>query len=203
MTDDELRLRLHRADPAASVAPAAPDQVARLMEETMTVAPTRTRVAPGRWIAVAAAVVLIAAGGVYFLRPGTPTATPGIGTALPPASAPVVTRLTVTARPAAKCMAPTPEKLKSAADFAFAGTVLEVAGEKVTLEVTRVYTGAPAGLVEVSQTGQTSEQLLGGDDKYQPGERYLIASAQGEVMFCGYTGPADNAQVQDVYQKAF
>ena len=89
MTDDELRDRLRAADPAASLPPADPERVARLLEDVMSTelttenreTGTRDR-GPLTWLVAAAAVVVIAGIGLFaFLahddEPAPPTAAGG------------------------------------------------------------------------------------------------------------------------------
>ena len=47
MTDDELQVRLRAADPAASLPPADPSRVARLLEDTMSEDPSAESRATG------------------------------------------------------------------------------------------------------------------------------------------------------------
>ena len=97
MTDDDLRTRLRRTDPAASLAPLPPDRVSRLLEETMTAGvatlPARRRLLLPV-LAAAAAVLLLAGAGWLIFRPSDPVVT--LPQALPSA-APV--RLTAATHP--------------------------------------------------------------------------------------------------------
>src|SRR5690349_18374297 len=106
MTDeDDLRARLRRADPAAGL---PPYDSAPLLENTMTTATTDPVRRTTPLVAVAAALVLIAAVGAWVL--------------LRPEPVPTVTALTAPGV-AAKCAEPSADRLREAADFAFAGTV--------------------------------------------------------------------------------
>ena len=201
--DDDLRARLRRADPAALLPPAAPGQVSRLMGETMTSA---TAVVPrhaGRrwWFALAAGLVLIAAAGAGWLvtrpDPVSVNTLPLVLSSSPPA----VVSLKATGI-AAKCREPKAESLASYADFAFAGTVVGIVDKVVTLQVTQVYKGGPAGLVRVAQEGDSSEQMLG-SGKFETGKKYLVASSEGSILICGYSGEADAIGLQEMYDKAF
>ena len=197
MTDDDLRARLRRADPAASLPPTAPDHVSRLLGETMTsataVAPPRNR---RRFVLAAAALVLVVGvgGGWLLLRPdGSSPVTPALGTIVQLKGAPAV---------AAKCVEPQPAALASAADFAFAGTVTDIAENVVRLDVTRVYRGAAADEVQVAQAGGSSEQMLG-SGRFEKGRKYLVASSGGSVLICGFSGEADIPGLQELYDQAF
>ncbi|WP_433380673.1 hypothetical protein ACQPZX_15735 [Actinoplanes sp. CA-142083] len=204
MTDDDLRARLRRADPAASLPALDPDRVSRLLGETMTSSAGAARIQRWRLVAVAAAVVVVIAVGAGWLltRPDDKPSTPQAGG--PAASATTdagVTKLTLTAV-RAKCREPEPDLLAQAADFAFAGTVTGIAGNDVLLKVTKVYKGVATGQVEVAQAGDSSEQMLG-SGKFETGKDYLVASAQGVVMICGFSGEAGLPGLRDLYDKAF
>jgi hypothetical protein len=197
--DDDLRARLRRADPAASLEPASPDQVAHLVEEAMS---RKTR----RWaLPVAAAVLALIAGGTAWAvtrpDPSAPDVAlmpvPAIGTM----SAGPVVRLTDSGAQA-KCREPEPARLAEAADFAFEGTVSRIENDVVTLTVSHVFRGAAAGTVEVAQTDESTEQLLGAQ-RFRSGGEYLIASADDRVLICGYTGAADAPGLRELYEAAF
>src|SRR6478609_9688839 len=133
--DDPLRARLRAADPAASLSPADPDGVARLLEDTMshdtdTQVPERRTGTRGRnpltWLVAAAAVLVIAGVGVFTL-----TGTDDDNTAPPIAddngsgdggAEPVVISLRAPAASTGRCMMPSAEVL-SQQQVAFEGTV--------------------------------------------------------------------------------
>ncbi|MEV4351229.1 hypothetical protein AB0J83_42770 [Actinoplanes sp. NPDC049596] len=192
MTDDDLRARLRRADPAQELDPVAPSRVARLLEETMTTT-TTTAVRPRRpLIALAAAALVLIAAGVGWLifRPQTEETPPMATVQL---TAPGIQ---------AKCVEPTAATLAGRADFAFAGTVTAVTGGQVTLRVTHVYRGAAADQVQLAQAGDSSEQMMG-SGKFEAGKNYLVASAEGSMLICGYSGEADAEGLQGLYDQAF
>ncbi|GIE74969.1 hypothetical protein Aph02nite_09190 [Actinoplanes philippinensis] len=202
--DDDLRARLRRTDPAASLEPASPAQVARLVEEAMS---RNTR----RWaLPVAAALVLIAGGAAWAVtRPSTPinpvaapttTASAAVVSPGPAASAAVVSLTASGAQ--AKCRAPEPQRLAESADFAFEGTVETIENGQVTLSVTRVFRGRPADRVTVAQEGETSETMLG-SGKFEKGTDYLVSAADGSILICGYSGEADAIGLRELYEKAF
>jgi hypothetical protein len=170
-------------------------------------------------VAVAAAVaVVIAAGAGWMLaRPDDERSTPRAGGPVASATggdAPGVGRSSdVTAGKGsvvgltlaavrAKCREPQAARLAETADFAFAGTVTGIAGNVVTLDVTKVYRGAAAGQARVEQAGDSSEQMLG-SGKFETGKDYLVAAAQGSVMICGYSGEADLPGLRELFEKAF
>ncbi|MBU2664996.1 hypothetical protein KOI35_15945 [Actinoplanes bogorensis] len=199
--DDDLRSRLRRTDPAAGLAPVAPARTAQLLEKTMTTAAVKPRL-DTRLILVAAAALLliVAVGGWQLLRP------PGSGhNAAGPVAVPsagVTKKLTGPPAAQAKCIAPTATKLREYADFAFAGTVTSLYGDAVALKVTRVYRGAPADAVEVAQEGGSSETMMG-SGKFEIGRDYLVASSEGGILVCGYSGEADATGLQELYDEAF
>ncbi len=71
---------------------------------------------------------------------------------------------------------------------AFAGTATAVEGETVTLNVDRWYAGGDAATV-VLQGAIGSPALIDGFE-FEVGSQYLITAADGNVNFCGYSGPA-------------
>jgi hypothetical protein len=187
--DDDLRARMRHADPAASLEPASPDQVAHLVEEAMS-RKTRTWALP-----VAAALALIAAGIAWTVtRPDTPSP------ALQPVPATVVA-LTVTGAQA-KCVEPKAAELAKSADFAFEGTVQKIENGRVRLAASQVFRGGPATEVEVSQADGSSEQMLG-SGRFETGESYLVSAADGNVIICGYSGEADSPGLRELFEAAF
>ncbi|WP_127502126.1 hypothetical protein [Actinoplanes solisilvae] len=208
--DDDLRSRLRRADPAAEMAPLAPDRIAHLVENTMTTTPTATpsrpattrRNTPLLTLAAAALVLIAAVGGWLLLRPqdNQPT-TPVAGPATSAATASTVTDITAPGI-AAKCVEPSADQLKSSADFAFAGTVTAIDAGTVTLKVTKVYHGAASDQVRVAQTGDASETMLG-SGKFETGKDYLVSSSKGRMLICGYSGEAASPGLAQMYDAAF
>lgn len=84
---------------------------------------------------------------------------------------------------------------------AFGGTVTAVDGETITIDVDTWYSGAdPAESVEL-HAEQGLEALIGGID-FEVGQRYLITAAEGNVNYCGYSGPADEA-LTALFDEAF
>jgi len=71
---------------------------------------------------------------------------------------------------------------------AFAGTATSVEGATVTLTVDRWYTGGDAATV-VLKGAVGSPALIDGFE-FVVGQQYLITAAEGNVNFCGYSGPA-------------
>ncbi|WP_033346168.1 hypothetical protein [Catenuloplanes japonicus] len=184
--DDDLRARLRDADPAAGLPPLPPARIDRLMEETMAATTTNRRPV---LLAAAAALALVVAGagiaGWVLNRPAETSTT------------------TITAAGVrAKCVEPTAATLAERADFAFAGTVTAVTGDVVTLHVTRVYRGEPVTEVEVAQTGGASETLLG-SGAFETGRDYLVSSAAGAMLICGYSGESTTPGLPEMFDAAF
>ncbi|MBO3743337.1 hypothetical protein [Actinoplanes flavus] len=194
MTDDDLRERLRRADPAARLAPASPAQVEHLVEEAMSRVPVRRWAAP-----VAAALVLLAGGTAWATlrpEPATMSTPPAIISVAP------VPSVQIPAGGQAKCAEPKPELLAERATFAFAGRVVEIDDSTALLEVTRDYRGADVPRIAVNQPGGTPELLLGSGD-FELGREYLVSSVGADVMICGYSGEAGTPGLRELYEAAF
>ncbi|PFG16824.1 hypothetical protein ATK74_1377 [Propionicimonas paludicola] len=192
MNDSELREQLRAADPANELTPLAPDQLDRLMEDTMA---QSSPTSGSRWrILVAAAAVLAVGGGAWLFGslPGTQQQAPAT-----PAAA-----IRLTAGSAmAKCIPPQAATLAAEADYAFAGTVTAVSDGVVTFQVSKTYRGAPAERVEIAVAGH-SESLMGGASPTVGGQ-YLIAATHGAAMGCGYSGTADTPGLAELFAQAF
>lgn len=192
MNGSELRERLCSADPAAALAPLPSDQLTRLMEDTMAAPTDQPRTMYWR-TAVAAAAVLAVAGGGWLVgsqRSSQPQA---------PASPAPAIRISAGSQ-MVKCRPPEVATLAGSADFAFAGKVAAVAGTQVTFEVSTVYRGPAANRVEVSLDG-SSESLMGGS--IAVGASYLISSADGALLGCGYSGTSDTPGLAELFRQAF
>ncbi|NHC23810.1 hypothetical protein G6553_11580 [Nocardioides sp. IC4_145] len=205
--DDHPRLRdrLRAADPAASLAPADPDRVARLLEATMsstddTTGPDAggtTRRSSSGWIAAAATVLV--GGGIAFAvmtAGGDDADTPTAGGT----DAPVVTTLAAPAAQTARCMVPNAEAL-AGQEVAFLGTVEELGDDTVLLSVDEQYAGAEADQVRVESPAEQMELLVGAVD-FRDGEQYLVSATGGAVTVCGFSGPA-TGELQSLYAEAF
>jgi hypothetical protein len=204
MNDEELKARLHASDPAASLKPAAPHEVARLLEDVMATelttesrqTGTRNR-GPLTWLVAAAAVLVIAGAGIFGVRALTgddPTPTAGD-------PAPSATQLEVSA-PAgsAKCMVPNAETLASV-DVAVDATVTAVDSDRVTLEPSQWYAGDPTDVVEITAPGdRPTDAGLG--FQFSAGDRYLVAARNGQVAVCGFSAPYNDG-LAAIYAEAF
>lgn len=208
--DPALRRRLAAVDPAASLPPADPAGVDRLLEETMNstvddevlTAGSRETGTRGRgpltWLVAAAAVVLIAGAGVFALvhdGPGDP----------PPTVAPQPTVTDLEAPDAAaysgRCMAPNADLLAQQT-FAFEGTVQQVEGSAVTLKVTHSYTGDASDLVRVTAPDRNLFRALVEAVSFRDGGRYLVSATDGQVTACGFSAEY-SPRLAALYAQAF
>ena len=198
-TDDiELFERLRAHDPAASLPPADPAQVARLLEDTMSHdldTPTRRR-SPLTWLVAAAALLVIAGVGVFAVVGGDDE--PQVPTAQEPA--PTVVELSARPPVVGKCAVPTAELLGNQ-ETAFDGTVSAITDGTVTLDVTEWYRGGPADQVTVDVPPVGMQALVQAAD-FQVGQRYLVSANDGFVTVCGFTAPYSD-DLAALYAEAF
>jgi hypothetical protein len=196
--DTELFERLRAHDPAASLPPAEPAQVARLLEEAVSHdldSPTRRR-SPLTWLVAAAALLVIAGVGVFAVAGGEDE--PSVPTAQDPA--PTVVELSARPPVAAKCAVPSAEIL-SLQETAFDGTVSAIADGTVTLDVATWYRGGPADQVTVDAPPTDMQALVQAAD-FQVGQRYLVSANDGFVTVCGFTAPYSD-DLAALYAEAF
>lgn len=208
-SDDELRDRLARADPAPAGVPVDPvtgprarERVERAMR-TPVQTPTHPAEEPdaGRFsrrpllLAAAAAVLIALVGGGFALLGGSG---PG-GGATDPAS---TLALELPASDvAASCMV-FDVRFLAEVPVALGGTVSAVEEEQVTLDVDRWYRGGDADVVTLSTPAADSSAVLDGVD-FREGERYLVsASEEGAVTGCGFSGPA-TPELGTAFETAF
>jgi hypothetical protein len=83
---------------------------------------------------------------------------------------------------------------------AFAGTTTAVDGETVTLTIDRWYTGGDADTVVLN--GAAGSPALIDGFEFEIGRQYLITAAEGNVNFCGYSGPA-TPELTSAFDTAF
>jgi RNA polymerase sigma factor (sigma-70 family) len=204
---EKLKGELRKIDPAAgSLPPAAPHEVARLLEDVMaTELTTETRETgthgrgPLTWLVAAAAVVVIAGAGFFGIRALTGDDDVAPPTAGEPAS--TTTRLDVPAAGgAAKCAVPSAELLASA-DVAFDGTVTGIVGDRVTLEPTHWYAGGPTDTVVVTAPSEQMQEVASGV-QFRAGGRYLVSASGGQVSLCGFSAPYSD-ELATIFAKAF
>ncbi|GAA2137089.1 hypothetical protein GCM10009844_03830 [Nocardioides koreensis] len=208
--DGELRDRLRAADPAASLPPADPSRVARLLEDTMNsstedeVLTTESREtgthgrSPLTWLVAAAAIVLIAGVALFGLlrHDSGNDKVPAAG------GSPSVTELQAPgpASYQARCMVPTAETI-SRQTVAFDGTVTGIAGGLVTLRPTHFYAGEATELVKVEAPTADLRALIQAVE-FEDGKRYLVSATDGEVSICGLSAPWSQ-RLAGLYAQAF
>jgi hypothetical protein len=202
MSDDpqdiELFDRLRAHDPAASLPPAEPAQVARLLEDAMSHdldTPARRRT-PLTWLVAAAALLVIAGVGVFAVVGGDDE--PQVPTAQDPA--PTVVELSARPPVVGKCAVPTAELLANQ-ETAFDGTVSTIADGTVTLDVIEWYRGGPADQVTVDVPPADMQALVQAAN-FQTGQRYLVSANDGFVTVCGFTA-AYSDDLAALYTEAF
>jgi hypothetical protein len=217
--DDELQARLQMSDPAASLPPAAPHEVARLLEDVMatelTTRPesegsretgTRNR-GPLTWLVAAAAVLVMAGVGIIGVRALTgddtaPTAADPAPTAT--ATDPEPQGITTLSLPetagAGKCMVPNAEALASA-DIAFDGVVTSILDDDVFLEPSHWYAGQSSGEVVVTAPSEQMQRVASGVT-FQVGDRYLVSATDFQVSLCGFSA-AYSDDLAAIYAAAF
>lgn len=169
-----------------------------------------------RWLAAAAAAAVLVAGGVVAavvagddepepLATVTPTETAGAD----PGSTPGDAEQVVLAAPpasSARCMVPTAEAV-ARMEVALDGTVREVAGDQVRLEVAEWYAGDPVegdadATVAVLTNPVDLRAAIGGVPDFEVGQRWLVAGSRGTVAVCGFTAPWTPARAR-VFEQAF
>ena len=207
---DELHDRLRASDPAASLPPADPERVARLLEDVMSTELTTENRATGTrnrstltWLVAAAATVIIAAAGLCAVTglngddPDRPAVSDGA-----PVSDPTVTELEApgTAAYNAKCMVPNAEAL-SRQTLAFDGTVTSISDGLVTLAPSTWYAGTPTDLVQVRAPAEDWQRLLSAV-RFEEGGRYLVSATDGRVTVCGFSAPY-SPDLAAIYAAAF
>jgi hypothetical protein len=203
-SDDELRARLARLDPAGAlpVEPARGPRAAEQMERTVQTFETppslddrrrsrRPLLAGAAAVAAAAAV----AGGVYLAVGDDPAA--------PPADEPTTLALELPALDVnASCLA-FDEAFLAQMPVAFAGTVVSASDAEVVLDVDRWFTGGDADRVRLDSPGGGAAVALGYGVDFADGERYLVtASEEGTVNGCGFTVPA-TPDMEAAFERAF
>ena len=180
MNEEELRRRLHAADPAT---PAPADSwIPDLVEATMNT-PVENEHRGRIWllpVVAAAAVAVLSVGGYAVLNDDDG------GDEV--AAVPTSTTLSVPASDAMSvCMAFDPALLKDA-QVAFSGTVDATDDESVTVTVDHWYKGGDTDQVVLEHSGTATQVALDGVD-FTDGKRYLVSASDGTVSTCGYSGP--------------
>lgn len=198
--DDGLLSRLRAADPASSLSPADPEQVAHLLEAAMTDITTRTNESrengthdrsPLTWLVAAAAILLIAASGAFALLNRDRDAAPTAGR--------TVTQLGLpTAQ--GRCMLPNVGVLR-VQTIAFRGTLTSLDSGTATFRVDHWFKGGPTDLARVAAPSSELAPLVSAAG-FRVGDSYLVSAHDGTVTECGFTG-RDSGSLAALYGRAF
>jgi hypothetical protein len=206
MSDEVLRHRLSRLDPAPAGTPVDPvtsPRAAELLERAMNVdhvqtidPPLSDELAARRprrpLLLVAAAAVLVAlVGSVLALRGLDRPATGEPSTTL---------ALELPAPDAAASCAMFDVDVLAGMPVAMAGTVTDVVPGQVTLDVDHWYRGGTANRVTIAVPENNSAALDGVD--FRTGGRYLISAIDGTVTSCGLSGAA-TPELERAFAEAF
>lgn len=197
---DQLRQRLARLDPmhpGVGTEPLTTESSRNLLEEIMSTPVTEQPPAvpepkPRRWLVgvAAAAALVIAVGGAI--------ASSGNGED-PVASGPPLELTATGDDPMAMCIMFSVEELAKM-PVAFEGTVTAVEGETITLDVDEWFKGGDAGHV-VLHAPAGMEALIAGFP-FEVGGQYLITAFDGNVNYCGFSGPS-TPELRTAYEQAF
>jgi hypothetical protein len=184
MTDDELRARLRAADPARHDEP-APSWIDDLVEATVqdeTMQENdRDQGRRARWLvpaAAAAAVAGIAAAAVLAF--GGDDDDNGNE-----AAAPETVQLELAVPDAMQMCVMLDADVLQPVPVALEGTVTDIEGGTVTLDVTQWFKGGDAEVVELVNPGQADDFAMIEDFlAFEEGKRYLIVAEDGVVSGC-------------------
>jgi hypothetical protein len=147
-----------------------------------------------RWVlgVAAAAALVVAVGGALALTNG--------GSADPTIAAGPPLELNAGGEDQlASCIMFSVEEL-ARAPLAFEGTVAAVEGETITLDVDEWFTGGDATQV-VLHAPAGLEALIGGIP-FEQGGQYLITAYDGNVNYCGFSGPS-TPEMRTAFEQAF
>jgi hypothetical protein len=139
----------------------------------------------------AVAVLVVAVGGAIALS--------GDNGGDPVASGPPMELSAGADDPMAMCIMFSVEELAKA-QVAFEGTVSSVEGETVTLDVDTWYRGGDTAQV-VLNAPAGMDALLGGVP-FEVGSQYLVTAYDGNVNYCGFTGPS-TPELKAAFEEAF
>jgi hypothetical protein len=214
MTDDPLRDRIARLDPAADHAtdPITSATAHALLEEIMNTPlidtepiqqpapePRRKRWALPTLVAAAAVVAI----GVGVIVVANGSGDDQVADAPPATVAPGKLKVLELTAPgdnvAQMCIQISPELLADM-QVAFKGTVQTSENGIVTLTIDQAYKGTDAQVATlVAPEGM--EALIGGLT-FEPGQQYLITATDGVVNYCGFSGPV-SPELQALFDAAF
>jgi hypothetical protein len=198
---DRFRERLARLDPmhpGVPVESVTTGSSQQLLEEIMSIPPveqpgTETTPQRSKWLlgVAAAAVLVVAVGGAIALSGGNGGD--------PVASGPPMELSAGADDPMAMCIMFSVEEL-ARMQVAFEGTVASVEGETVTLDVDTWYRGGDSAQV-VLHAPAGMEALIGGIP-FDVGSQYLVTAFDGNVNYCGFTGPS-TPELKTAFEEAF
>jgi hypothetical protein len=215
MSDEELRTRLSRLDPAPAGSPVDPvtspraqDLVERVMQTPET--PTLPAADPADELAArrrspsliplaAAMLVAVVIGTIVVLSGGERVADSPSGGA---ATAQEQTSLDLSlpsSGVAGSCIVFDVEFLAEM-PVALAGTVTAIQPRRITLDVDHWYRGGDADVVTIAVQDSGSAALDGVD--FRQGERYLVTATDGVISGCGFSGPA-TPELEQAFEQAF
>lgn len=199
MNDDDLRARLRRIDPMPADVPVEPVTTPSSRQRLETImnipvldpqqqtprrlsdpSPKRRRTLAAA-LGAAAAVAALAVGATVVFNAGDDGADEV-------ASGPPLELSLGQGEAMASCMVFDPAVLADMSP-AFAATATAVEGSTVTLAVDRWYAGETDADTVVLQAQPGMEALIAGF-AFEVGQQYLITAAEGNVNYCGYSGPA-------------
>ncbi|MDH5420326.1 MAG: hypothetical protein OEY55_00820 [Acidimicrobiia bacterium] len=198
--NDELRHRINRLDPMHSGTPTEPPttpsslrRMERVMSTSTQPAPTRVPEPNKRWVPVLAVVAVAAVAVSAFMFSGAdgdpqPVAGPPLQLSLGEDNA------------LASCIMFDVAILREA-QIAFEGTVTSVDGAQGTLVVEHWYKGDDADAVVLTGGSEDMVSLIGAFP-LEVGSSYLITATDGNVNFCGYSGPA-TPELRGYFDEAF
>jgi hypothetical protein len=140
-------------------------------------------------VAAAAALVVAVGGAIAFTGGGED----------PVASGPPLELNAAGDDPMAMCIMFSVEEL-ARAPIAFEGTATSVEGETITLDVDEWFKGGDAGQV-VLHAPSGMEALIAGFP-FEVGAQYLITAYDGNVNYCGFSGPS-TPEFRAAFEQAF
>ena len=197
---DQLRDRLARLDPmhpGVETEPLTTESSQRLLEAIVSTPvieqpETGPEQKSNRWLVgiAAAAALVLAVGGAIALTGGGED---------PVAEGPALELNAAGEDPMASCIMFSVEELAKA-QVAFEGTVTSVEGDVVTLDVDHWFKGGDAGQV-VLNAPQGMEALIAGIP-FEVGGQYLITAYDGNVNYCGFSGPS-TPEFRAAFEQAF
>ncbi|MGH8870988.1 MAG: hypothetical protein ACRDWS_03330 [Acidimicrobiia bacterium] len=199
---DQLRERLARLDPMppgvsteSMTTPSSRTLLEDIMSTPVTEKPETGRESkPNRWlVGVAAAVILVVAVGGAITLTGGGTGGDTV------ASTPPLVLNAGGEDSTAMCIQFSIDELAKA-PIAFEGTVSAVEGETVTLDVDQWFKGGDAAQV-VLNAPQGLEALIAGIP-FEVGAQYLITAYDGNVNYCGFSGPS-TPEMRAAFEQAF